>query len=432
MYKQSVSLLKPIKVLKVCFLEINSKILLLFSKITNNLVLNILIMKKLITLIFALTFSQILNAQVVVDREKLLDFYDTQRYAEAAQYLQSIYPADTKDVKALNQIAYCYMMSGKLPEAEKNYLKINSLQPNTLPVLFNLANINSRRGNKPAALLHLLNILELDSTNFKVYKQLAELTDSVKHKVIYLSKANKLNPTEPDVAFDLAFIYKNLKNYEPAYQILSVAIAADTGNFTLQRAQLPIANELKKYKEVIAVGEKLLQNEADGNVVKDVGKAYFALKNYQKCISLYKMLEDMDLQNETILYYMSISYRELKNYDMAVAYAKKTIEEGISPNTPLYYSLLGGIHEEKNQNTNAITAYKKGLTFGQYKSIHYRLGLLYDLKLNQPKTALTYYNQYMKSKPDASEKAQLDYAKSRINELTQPKASKTGLTSVQN
>lgn len=31
----------------------------------------------------------------------------------------------------------------------------------------------------------------------------------------------------------------------------------------------------------------------------------------------------MAMQNESILYYMSISYRELKNYDMATAYAKK-------------------------------------------------------------------------------------------------------------
>lgn len=390
-------------------------------------------MKKLLLLLAAILIFQFTKAQTsVLDNEKLLDYYQTQRYGEAAQYLQSIYPENTQDVKALSQIAYCYLMAGRLPDAEKNYLKINTLQPNTLSVLFNLASINSRRGNKSAAQLYLLNIVELDSTNFKVYKNLADLTDSVKLKLGYLQKANKLNPTDPDIAFDLAFEYKNLKNYEPAYLALSNAIAADTGNFILQRAQLPIANELKKYKEVIEVGEKLLRNGADGNVLKDVGKAYFALKNYKKCIELYKLLEDMDLQNETILYYMSISYRELKNYDMAATYAKKTVEEGISPNIPLYYSLLGGIYEEKNQHTNAITAYKKGLTFGQYKTIHYRLALVYDFKLNQPKTALTYYNQYLKSKPDASEKSQIEYSKTRVTEITQPKSSKTGLTSVQN
>lgn len=389
-------------------------------------------MRKLFTLIFALCFYQNLSAQNSIDKEKLLDFYQTQRYEEAAQYLQSIYPEDTKDVKALSQIAYCYMMSGRLPDAEKNYSKINQLQPNTLSVLFSLVSINSRRGNKPASQLYLLNILELDTNNFKAYKQLAGFTDSVKLKVAYLKKANRLNPTEADVAYDLAEQLKYLKSFEPAYQVLQIAINVDTSNFILQQAQLPIANELRKYKEVITVGEKLLLNGFDGKIIKDVGKAYFSLKNYKKCIELYKKLEDMDLQNETILYYMSISYRELKNYEMATIYAHKTIEEGISPNTALYYALLAGIYEERNQNTSATNAYKKGLTFSQYKTIYYRLGILYDFKLKQPKTALSYYNQFLKSKPDVDEKIQIEYVKNRIIEITQSNSSKTDLTSTQN
>jgi tetratricopeptide (TPR) repeat protein len=388
-------------------------------------------MIKQLILIILLSLSAIVKAQNV-DKEKLLDLYQTQRYAEAAQYLQSIYPPDTQDLKALSQIAYCYMMAGKLPEAEKNYLKINALQPNTLSVLFSLASINSRRGNTATAQFYLLDIIKLDSTNFNAFKQLANYTDSIKLKVKYLEKANRLNATDADVAFDLALQYKYLKVFEPAYKVLQVAIIADTNNLILQQAQLPIANELKKYKEVIRVGEKLLKNGGDANVVRDVGKAYFSLKNYQKCIDLYKRLENMSMQNESILYYMSISYRELKNYEMATSYAKKTIEEGISPNVPLYYSLLGGIYEERNQNINATAAYKKGLTFGDYNSINYRLALLYDFKFNQPKTALNYYNQYLKSKPSADEKSQIDYTKTRIAEITHPKSSKTGLTSVQN
>lgn len=388
-------------------------------------------MLKQLILIVLLSLPIIVKAQNI-DKEKLLDFYQTQRYAEAAQYLQSIYPTDTDDIKALSQIAYCYMMAGKLPDAEKNYLKINALQPNTLSVLFSLANINARRGNTATAQFYLLDIIKLDTTNFNAFKQLANYTDSIKLKVKYLEKANRINATDADVAFDLALQYKYLKVFEPAYKVLQVAILADTNNLILQQAQLPIANELKKYKEVILVGEKLLKNGADANVVRDVGKAYFSLKNYQKCIELYKRLENMALQNESILYYMSISYRELKNYEMATSYAKKTIEEGISPNVPLYYSLLGGIYEERNQNTNATAAYKKGLTFGDYNSIYYRLALLYDLKFKQTKTALTYYNRYLKSKPSESEKSQIDYTKTRIAEITQPKSSKTGLTSVQN
>eukprot|EP00388_Colpodella_angusta_P008374 GDKJ01022941.1.p1 GENE.GDKJ01022941.1~~GDKJ01022941.1.p1 ORF type:complete len:381 (+),score=9.55 GDKJ01022941.1:140-1282(+) len=374
-------------------------------------------------LVLIILIGQVAKAQdVTLDKEKLLELYQNQRYADAASYLQSIYPANTTDVKALSQIAYCNMMAGNLPSAEKNYLTINEVQPNTVPVLFSLASINAKRGNNQKAAGYLLQIIGLDSTSFNAYKRLADLTDSVENKVLYLKKANQLNATDADVAYDLAIQYRNLKQYDPAYKVLKIAIAADTGNFILQQALLPIANQLKKYNEVITIGLKLLANGADANVIKDVGSAYYFLNDYKQCLKYYKILEAMDAQNEAILYFMSISYRELKNYEMAATYAKKTIDEGISPNVALYYSLLAGIYEEKQHYTTALNAYQKGLTFSNYNSIYYRMALLYDLKLNRTKDAIKYYNLYLKSKPNAKVEAnQITYTKDRIVELTKPK-----------
>lgn len=383
-------------------------------------------MKKLIILILFTIFYQHVYAQNAInyDKEKLLEFYQSQRYADAATYLQTIYPEDTKDVKALNQIAYCFMMGGKLVDAEKNYLKIIALQPVSLPALFNLANISLRRGNHLKARTYLESIVKFDSVNFNAYKQLADLypNEIDSQKVVYLIKANKINPIEADIAYDLATAYRKLKKYEPAYQILTVAIAADTGHLILQQARLPIAIQLKKYTEVITIGEKLLTGSADANVVKDVGMAYFYLKNYGKAITYFKMLENMAAQNEGSLYYTSLSYRNLNNFKLAADYAKKTIKEGISPNLSSYYLLLGGIYEINNQLASSISAYKKGLTFSANGTIYYRLGLLYDLKLNQKKTALNYYNLYLKSKPDAAtEKEEIKYVQERIAALGIPK-----------
>ncbi|RZJ77102.1 MAG: hypothetical protein EOO47_17735, partial [Flavobacterium sp.] len=359
---------------------------------------------------------------IAVDKEKLLDFYQSQRYAEAAQYLQSIYPNDTQDVKALSQMAYCNMMAGKLPDAEKNYLKINTIQPNTLPVLFSLFNINARRGNKAKAKSYLEEVVKIDSTNFNAYKQIADYAETDSLKLLYLKKANTINNTDADVAYELADQYNKSKMYQPAYDALAIAINADTSNFVLQQALLPIALQLNKYKEVVTNGERMLQASPNPKVLSSVARAYFFLKNYPKALSLFNVLEESSMQNETIFYFMSICYRELKNYEKATAYAKKTIEEGISGNTPLYYSLLGGILEERNQNQNAASAYKRGLTFDAYNTLYYRLGLLYDLKLNQSKNAVNYYNLYLKSKPDLEkEKQQIDYTKDRIATLTAPK-----------
>ncbi|UKB77836.1 tetratricopeptide repeat protein [Chryseobacterium sp. MEBOG07] len=368
--------------------------------------------------LFVLGFNKITAQSAKIDNEKLLEYYETQRYADAARYLQSIYPEDTQDMKALSQIAYCNMMAGKLPEAEKNYLKINTIQPNNMTTLFSLAGINSRRGNVSNAKTYLQQIIQLDSLNFNAYKQLAAYAETPNTKLNYLKKANAINSIDPDVSYDLSMVYNGLKQYQPAYDVLKIAIASDTENFTLQQAQLSIANRLGKYTEVIETGEKLLKNHADVNVMNDMGQAYFYVKDYQKCISLYKILEEMGVQNEGILYYMALSYRELKDYNNAAIYAQKTIDEAISDHTTLYYAALAGIYEAKNQYNDAVTAYKRGLTFGTSNIIYYRLGLLYDLNLKQPKNAITYYQMYLKNNPDQEkEKEQIAYAKGRIPSL---------------
>jgi tetratricopeptide (TPR) repeat protein len=384
-------------------------------------------MKLLLSFLLCTTLHQFAYAQNTVDydKEKLLEYYQSQRYADAAQYLQSIYPADTDDPKALSQMAYCFMMAGKLPDAEKSYLKLNAQVPNAVPVLFSLANINLRRGNNAKARGYFEDIVKLDSTNFNAYKRLADLyTNPIdSQRIVFLVKANQLNPIEADVAFDLANAYKKLKSYEPAYAVLYTAIAADTGNLVLQNAKLPIAIQLKKYNEVIETGEKLLTGGVDANVIKEVAMAYYYLKNYEKAISYFKMLEVITAQTEGTLYYTSLCYRSLSNFKLAAEYAKLAIEEGISPNTASYYLLLGGIYEVNEQTNSAVAAYKKGLTFSINNNLYYRLGILYDFKLNQKKTALSNYNLYLKSKPDPkTDKEQIAYVKERITALTAPKA----------
>ncbi|QIY90244.1 tetratricopeptide repeat protein [Chryseobacterium gallinarum] len=374
---------------------------------------------RLFLLIALISFLNMTAQSAKIDSEKLLEYYETQRYADAARYLQSIYTEDTQDIKGLSQIAYCQLMAGKLSDAEKSYLKINTLQPDNLSTLFSLAGINSKRGNAFKAKSYLQQIIQLDTNNFSAYKQLAAYEDTSEAKLKLLTKANTLNATDPDVAYDLSMVYRELRQYQQAYDVLKTAISADMENFSLQQAQLPLANQLGKYSEVVETGERLLKINADPNIINELGQAYFYLKDYQKCINLYTTLEEQGVQNEGTLYYMALSYRELKDYNKAALYAQKTIDEAISDHTTLYYAALAGIYEAENKYNDAITAYKRGLTFGPSNIIYYRLGLLYDINLKQPKNAVSYYQLYLKNKPDQEkENEQISYAKSRITTLT--------------
>ncbi|WP_316794833.1 tetratricopeptide repeat protein [Pedobacter agri] len=373
-----------------------------------------------LTVVFSV-FNIIVFAQTLaIDKDKLFDLYQTQRYAEAGEYLKENYGENTEDLKALTQMGYCFLMAGNNVEAEKYYLKANSLQADNLPILFNLASINNRRGNTDKAKQYYGEIVKLDSNNFIVYKLLANMYFSNKDslKRVYLLKANKLVPTDGDVAVDLAEVHALYQDNVKAYDVLNVAIKADNENFVLQKAKLPIANYLKKYDEVIVSGEALLKIGPDAAVIKDVAKAYYFTKKYDRAVALFTQLEKMQMQNENTLYYTTLCYRYLKNHKMAAVYAKKTIEEGISPNIPNYYALLGLAYEENQQFSLANAAYKKGLFFDTNPTLYYRLAILYDTKLKQSKSARNYYQLYLKSKPNPKiDEQEIKFAQARIEQM---------------
>ena len=359
----------------------------------------------------------------ILDKEKLLEYYQNQRFKEAAVYLQALYGEDSKDLKEISQLAYTNMMAGNLPVAEKNYMKLYTLQPASLPVLFNLASIWRRRGDDNKAKSYYLEIIKLDSMNFNVYKQLAAMVPNPMspEKQFYLKKANALAPADPDIAFDLANSFNLTKKNDSAYQVLKPALAADTVNLMLLKAKLPVCLVLKKLDEAILTGEKLMAyGDSSSYVLNNMGKTYFVLKSYDKSLQLFKTIEHMQQQNESTLYYTALCYRELKDYPHAAEYMTKSIKEGISPYTSNYYKILGEVYEKTEQIKKADQSYQKSLGFENKGEVYYNLALLNDGKLNNKKAAVKYYKKFLDSSPDPQKYNEVvDYIKQRLTVLHQ-------------
>jgi len=354
------------------------------------------------------------------DNEKLLELYQTQRYAEAAQYLESTYQPDTSDPKELSQLAYVYKMAGKLPEAEKSYLKLLELDSSQITTLFNLAEINSRRGNNDAAKKYYLEILKADSTNFNVYKQLSSLSkDELDlNRIKYLKKANELNATDADVAFDLAELYFKMNFFDKANSVLAPAIAADSANLQLLKMKMPISIATKKYNEAIETGQKLLNyGDSSAFVLNNLGKSYYLTLNYQNALKSFLMIRQKSGEGESLYFNIARSYRGVKDYNNAVIYLQKTIKEAVSPSTASYYGLLGDSFENVNKNEEANKSYKKGLDFENDGSLLYNIALVYETKLNDKKNAINYYEQYLKTIDKDKQPKLIKFINTRIEEL---------------
>ncbi|ATP57281.1 hypothetical protein CPT03_12765 [Pedobacter ginsengisoli] len=379
-------------------------------------------MKRALLIFFAVIFFQITYGQTkaVLDNEKLLEYYQTQKYIEAAQYLQSIYAEDTQDEKEISQLAYANMMAGKLPEAEKNYLKLYEKQPQNLPTLFSLARINIRRGNDEKAKAYYLDILKIDSTNFTVYKQLASLDkgEMSKAKIDYLQKANAINPIDPDVVFDLCELYFKLNLFDKASNILQPALTADSTNLQLLKMKMPISMASKKYDEAIQTGEKLLSyGDSSTFVLNNLGKSYFFILDYKNALKNFLTIESKSMDSETLFYSIALSYRGLKDYKNAIPYLEKAIQEGISTKIASYYGLLGDSFEGVSKNTEANVAYKKGLQFENNGSLLYNIALVYETKLSDKKSAIDYYEQYLKTIDPKEQPKLIGFIKNKITEL---------------
>ncbi|WP_316817439.1 tetratricopeptide repeat protein [Pedobacter nyackensis] len=289
-------------------------------------------MKKLLLLIFACTFYQLGQAQTTdsLDREKLLQYYEAQQYAQAAEYLQN-FNKDSSDVKYIKQIAYANLMAGKLAEAKTFYLQV----------------------------------LTIDSNDFNAYKQLAKLENDPQNpsKKTYLLKANQLNATDADVAAQLADIYFKNNLFTKADEILKPALNADSANLQLLNVKMPLDMVLKRYNEAIKAGNSLIKSHKTPpeNLLHQMAVSYREIKDYKTATAYLQQAIKEGISPKIASYYglLGDSYESMKQNKEAI----ETYKRGLlfENNGSLYYSIALVYEDKLNDKKNAISYYTQYL-----------------------------------------------------------------------
>ncbi|PWK78953.1 tetratricopeptide repeat protein [Mucilaginibacter oryzae] len=380
-------------------------------------------MKKLFTtFILLLSAASTLFAQKGASDSLLLDYYQNQRFAEAADYLKATYPEPVTDLKILNKLAYTSKMASRLPEADQYYRRVYEADTTNLTSIYNMSEISKRRGKNKAAITFIKKILLKDTTNFDVYKQLADLSYNIgdlQGNIIYLQKANKINPTNPDVAYDLSSYYIKLRLYGSAEQVIDKALVADTANMLLLQGKAQADYALKKYPETIAITQKLVDaGQQTGTIISMLGTAYYMTNKYTDCIKTFNQLNDNQLGSESSFYYTAMSYKALHNNKQAIAYLDRAIDAAISSGVGSYYAEKGDSYDHLHELDKAVAAYQKSLLYKPDPITYYALATLYDSELKNKKAALKYYRKYLSGKPKGTENKYAAYSYERIKALT--------------
>jgi len=356
------------------------------------------------------------------DDAMLLEYYQNNRFAEAFTYLKTVYTEPVTNTKELARLAYTASMGGKLADAEGFYQRMYDRDTTDKTSLQNMANINLRRGNVFKAEGFLKKYILIDSTNVEVYKDLANFSIKrvdIVSQLKYLQRANKLDSTEFDVASDLSDLYVKLQQFQQAEKILSVAITADPENIILLESLLRLSSAQKKWPLAVKTGEQLIKaGDETAFVSTKLGVAYYHTKNY-RCGAETLLGIPEQSQTEVTAYFAAACYKQLKDPKNAILLFEKAVKLSISPSTNTYYSEMADSYETTKQLGKAQAAYQKALLYDEKPLTFYFLANLYDVKMNDQKSAAKYFKKYLASKPDeAEEKDYIAYSKGRLEQLT--------------
>jgi len=355
-----------------------------------------------------------------IDDAQLMEYFQSQRYTDALDYLRKTFPEPVTDMKILSRMGYVSQLANKLPDAEGYYQRAYQLDTTNQTVLYNIAGINVRRGNTLKAELYYTMYLAHDTTNISVYSHLGSIAEA-RHDTIntvkYFGKANSLNPLDADVASELGDYYTSLKRFDDALKVLNTAAASDPENAVLLFSMMKLNYAQKKWAETADDCNKLMAlGLTNGEILNKLGISYYNLKNYACGAETFAQIDGIN-QNEYTYYYAALCYKGLNDQRQCIEMLNKSIFQGISPNIATYYGEIADAQEKLLQHRKAAFAYQKALQFSESPTIYYLLASLYDSKLKDKKNALIYYKKYLASRPSAKQQTYITYTKSRIEQL---------------
>ena len=356
------------------------------------------------------------------DNNKLLELYQTQQYREAAKYLQAFYPDTTIDPAVLGRLGYCYRMAGDYVQAERYYRRLYALDSLNISTLVNLATLHVQRGMYLQATDYYQRIVALDSNHVGAYRALSGMlkrNGDAESAYNYLRRANSIQPLNSDIAFDFAQLCLEMEKYGSADTALQRALQADPQHGLLLLGKLTVADKLKRYIEVVTVGEQLLsQGDESQRVLSLLARGYFHTGDFIACKDTYeRLLAAYGQMGEMDYYYFAMAYKAMKQYQEGLACMDKVLELAISPNTAFYYGRKGDLHDLANQPSAAASSYLRSFQFEIIPLHYYSLAIVYDRKLTDARNALRYYRLYLKQNPPAEERVYVDYVQKRITEL---------------
>lgn len=341
-------------------------------------------------------------------------------YPEALQQLDEALKLDSLNADYLDERAGLYESLGNYDLAVKNYRDALKIRPNDLFLKCNLGQTQIRISDNKNACKTFEDIYQNDSTNvmFNKYYALAAYKAGLNKKATDLYEKYILqNPNDLSAYLNMATAYGEMKNDTGSFKALFLAKRKFPNN---KMVDLKLANSAfvsKSYKAACHLYEEYLAKyDTTMPVLMNYGICLYHTKNEQEAINVLEQCYLTVPNDPYINFYLGVSHKKLKNYDLAAKYLDFAIYISHPEFLPEMYHHLGQVYGSMREFEKSIEAFNKAYELDDQKvEVLFEIATTYE-EFNFNKTmALNYYRTYLLEAGEGAQNA--DYALSRITKI---------------
>jgi len=359
------------------------------------------------------------------------------QYNEAKEILYKAYEYNKFNLPLIMSLGRNYVYMGASSYSLLFFEQALELDPNSLMIKLELGQAYIDSYNYEKAIDVYKNLLEEDSTNSYYYKQLGFSylkSGNDTEAINYYEKSFGLNNNDGSVATQLAGLYFKHDQLEQAFFITKRGLSNNYRNLVLNRLAAEIMFRMKKYRDakpqylaLLSMGDTTSFNYqhlgfcnyfmATSNADSTADSVCTLLLT--EAASCFSNAAKIDYKDALSNLYLGICYKELGYFEEAVTSINKAILIAVPNYITDAYSQLGNSYELMSNYPNAIDAYRKGLEYNSdSEQIYFQLAAIFDKYYKDKKVSLLYFKKYL-SMTDTEDKPRSEYAKSRIDALTE-------------
>ena len=359
------------------------------------------------------------NAQLYY--KKGLVFNSLQNYQESVSAFSEALKLQPENAEILTEMAEGLSVLGNYQDANGYFQKAAKLQPENISLTAKLGRNYISLKDYKRAYNCFSDIYTKDSTNVYWNKQLAYSAYRIGKKgqaIALYEKVLVQNRRDYSSYFNLIRVYDKKKEGSKILSTIETGLINFPADADFYDERAKYFFETKEYVEARNNYESYFSAGGDSvyQSLMNYGISSYFAKDENKAISILEICLSQTANDPYVLFYLSLSYKKLNDFQISEDYMKAAIEAATPAYLPEMYHHLGQIYGQQRKFEESISALQKANELDPTNAeVLFEIATTYE-EYNSNKTlAINYYRIYLK---EAGENGNnVNYALERIKRL---------------